>query len=329
MIRIGLVGCGAWGFNYIKTLGFIPEVKLQSVCDIKEESLHKARKNYPDIRTTADYRELLRDDQLDGVIIATPPHSHFSIAAEFLSQSKAVLVEKPCTLSYHEADTLIKLAEKNNTVLMVGHLMEYHPVVSKMQEHISQGRLGQLRYILLERTSLGKIRNDVSVHWDLTVHDLSMVRYLVNRNPRWVAAHGVSYQQPSIYDLVSIIMEFPGDLFVQIHANWISPIKKRQAVVSGDQMTLVFDDVQDTDKLQLIAHNCEITMPEFEKCLPLTNQCMHFVDCIKSKSAPRTGAADILWVIKATELVEQSLMSNGAKLCWDGNGETNVRDRDI
>lgn len=329
MIRIGLVGCGAWGFNYINTLCSIPEVKLQSICDIKEESLQKVRQNYPNTRTTTDYRELLNDDPLDGVIIATPPHSHFSIAAEFLSQNKAVLVEKPCTLSYHEADSLIKLAEKNNTVLMVGHLMEYHPVVFRMQDHISQGRLGQLRYILLERTSLGKIRNDVSVHWDLTVHDLSMVRYLVNRNPRWVSAHGVSYQQQNIYDLVIIIMEFPGDLFVQIHANWISPIKKRQAVIAGDQMTLVFDDVQDTDKLQLISHNSEITMPKFEKSLPLTNQCRHFVDCIKSQLSPRTGSADILWVIKATELVEQSLLNNGAKLWWDGNGETNVKDRDI
>lgn len=124
-------------------------------------------------------------------------------------------------------------------------------------------------------------------------------------------------------------MEFPGDLFVQIHANWISPIKKRQAVISGDQMTLVFDDVQDTDKLQLISHNSEITMPGFEKITPLTNQCRHFVDCIKTKSPPRTGSADILWVMKATELVEQSLLNDGAKLCWDWNGGKGVKDRDI
>jgi predicted dehydrogenase len=326
MVKIGLVGCGAWGFNYINTLCSIPEVNLQNICDIKKESLQKVKETYPNIRTTTDYRELLNDDHLDGVIIATPPHSHFSIAAEFLSQNKAVLVEKPCTLSYHEADTLIKLAEKNNTILMVGHLMEYHPVVFKIQDHISQGRLGQLRYIILERTSLGKICKDVSVYWDLTVHDLSMVRYLVNRNPRWVSAHGVSYQQQNIYDLVIITMEFPDDLLVQIYANWISPIKKRQAEFSGDQMTMVFDDVKDNDKLQLISKNGEISILKFEKSLPLTNQCMHFVDCIKSKSPPRTGSADILWVIKATELVEQSLLNNGAKLCWDGNGERNVKD---
>lgn len=326
MIRIGLIGCGAWGLNYINTLCSIPAVKLQNVCDLQERSLEKVRENYPDIGTTTNYRELLHADDLDGVIIATPPHSHFSIAAEFLSQNKAVLVEKPCTLSCHEADTLIKLAEQNNTILMVGHLMEYHPVVFKMQDHISQGQLGQLRYILLERTSLGKICNDVSVHWDLTVHDLSMVRYLVNKNPRWVAAHGVSYRQQDIYDLVIITMEFPDDLLVQIQANRISPIKKRHAEFSGDLMTMVFDDVKDSDKLQLISNNGEILMLKINKSLPLTNQCIHFVDCIKSKSPPRTGPADILWVIKVTELVEQSLLNNGAKLCWDGNGETNVKD---
>ncbi|TWH46537.1 putative dehydrogenase [Sporomusa sp. KB1] len=320
MIRTGLVGCGAWGFNYINTLCSIPEVKLQCICDIKEESLQKVRKTYPNIRTTTDYRELLNDDHLDGVIIATPPHSHFSIATEFLSQNKAVLVEKPCTVSYHEADTLIKLAEKNNSILMAGHLMEYHPAVLKMQEYISQGLPGRLRYILLERTSLGKNHNDVGVHWDLTVHDLSMVRCLVNSNPKWVSAHGVSYRQQNIYDLVIITMEFPDNLLVQFHANWISPIKKRQVVISGEQMTMVFDDVKDTDKLQLLSNSGEITMPGFEKNLPLTNQCMHFVDCIKTKSPPKTGSADIIWVIKAMDLAEQSLLHNGAKLSWDGNG---------
>ncbi|SMD08756.1 Gfo/Idh/MocA family protein [Sporomusa malonica] len=326
MVRVGLVGCGAWGFNYIRTLCSIPEAKIEYICDIKEESLQKAKKTHSGIKYTTDYRELLLDDQLDGIIIATSPHSHFTIAADFLSRNKAVLVEKPCTVSYHEADTLIRLAEKNNTILMAGHLMEYHPAVLKMQEYISQGLLGRLRYILLERTSLGKNQNDVGVHWDLTVHDLSMVRCLVNRNPKWVSAHGVSYRQQNIYDLVIVTMEFPDDLLVQFHANWITPIKKRQAVISGDQMTMVFDDVKDTDKLQLISNSGEITMPGFEKSLSLTNQCIHFVDCIKTKSPPKTGSADIIWVIKAMELAEQSLLHNGAKLCWGWNGGLDVKD---
>lgn len=324
MITIGLVGCGVWGFNYINTLCSIPEVEVQYICDIKEESLERVRKMYPNLRTTTDYRDLLNDKALNGVVIATPPHSHFSIAAEFLTQNKAALVEKPFTLSYHEADTLIKLAERNNTILMVGHLMEYHPVVLKMQDHISRGLLGQLRYLLLERTSLGNAHNDTNVHWDLAVHDLSMVRYLVNKNPDWVSAHGVSYLKPNIYDIVIITMEFPENLFVQTHTSWINPIKKRQAVISGEHMTMVFDDVKDTYKLQLISHNGEITMPKCEKKLPLTNQCMHFVECIKTKSSPRTGSADILWIIKVMDLVEQSLLNNGAKVYWDGNGSTDV-----
>jgi predicted dehydrogenase len=329
MVRIGLVGCGAWGFNYINTLCSLPAVKVQYICDLKEEVLEKVRKTYPHITTTTDYRKLLHDDYLDGVIIATPPQSHFSIAGDFLLQNKAVLVEKPCTLSYQEADSLVKLAAKNDAILMVGHLMEYHPVVLKLRDFITEGLLGQLRYILLERSSLGKGRNDVSVHWDLAVHDLSMVRYLVQKKPNWISAHGVSYQEQNIYDLVAITMEFPDDLLVQIHANWVSPIKKRETVILGDHMTMVFDDVQDTYKLRLVSHNGGITMPKLEKILPLSNQCLHFVDCMINKSSPRTGSEDILWVMKAIGLVEQSLLNNGAKIDWDGNGGADANDREI
>lgn len=325
MITIGLVGCGAWGLNYINTLISMPEVKIHYICDIEEESLKRVRSKCPSVRTTGDYRELLKDDSLDGVIIATPPKSHYTIAADFLSQKKALLVEKPFTLSYLEADTLIKLAKRNNTILMAGHLMEYHPVVVKMKDQVNQGLPGKLRYIFLERTSHGKIRNDVSVHWDLSVHDLSIIRYLVNRNPLWISAQGKSYIQQDILDLITVTMEFPDNLFVQIHANWVCPIKKRQAVISGDKMTFVFDDVLNDFKLQLISHDGDITLPKFDSTLPLTNQCKHFVECIKTNSPPITGSGDILWVIKAMELVEQSLLNNGARCCWNGDGGTGAK----
>ncbi|CUH95083.1 hypothetical protein P22_1152 [Propionispora sp. 2/2-37] len=329
MIKIGLVGCGTWGFNYIKTLCSIPEATIKYICDVKEESLQKAGKTNSSIKKTTDYHELLLDDQLDGVIITTPPQSHFPIAADFLSRKKAVLVEKPCTLSYHEADTLIKLAAKNNTVLMVGHLMEYHPAVLKMQEYINQGLLGRLRYILLERTGLGDLRHEVSVHWDLSVHDFSIVRYLVDQDPIWISAHGESYQQPNVYDLVIITMKFPGDLLVQIQTNCISLIKKRHAEISGEQMTMAFDDVKNTNGIQLISNTGEIATAKFEKELPLTKQCLHFLDCIKTKALPRTGSTDILWVIKATELAEQSFLNHGERLYWDWHGDISVNDREI
>lgn len=317
-MRIGLIGCGNWGFNYVRTLRSIPEARIEYICDLKEESLQKAGTTGFGIKSTTDYHELLLDDQLDGVIITTSPQSHFPIAADFLSRKKAVLVEKPCTLSYHEANTLSKLAAQNNAVLMVGHLMEYHPAVLKMQECINQGLLGRLRYILLERTGLGDIRNNVSVHWDLSVHDLSMVRYLIDQNPLWISAHGESYQHSQVYDLVIITMKFPGDLLVQIQTNCISLIKKRHAEISGEQMTMAFDDLKNTDEIQLIAHNGEVATAKFEKELPLTKQCLHFLDCIKTKALPRTGSSDILWVIKATELAEQSFLNHGERLCWDG-----------
>ncbi len=316
MAKLGLLGCGAWGFNYIHTLYSIPEVTIQSICDINEDSLRKVKKIYPNLRITTNYQELLNDASLDGVIIATPPHSHYSMASDFLSQNKAVLVEKPFTLSYHDAVTLIKLAQKKNTVLMAGHLLEYHPVVPKLERLMTQEHMGQLRYMFLERTDLGKIRDDVSVLWDLAVHDLSMVRYLLNKNPLWVAAQGERYCPHNHYDLVVITLGFPDNVFVQIQANWVCPIKRRQVVISGENMTLVFDDIKADYKLQLISHNGEITLPKCEKTLPLTNQCLHFVECIKTKSSPRTGSEDILWVLKVMDLVEQSLVNNGTRLTW-------------
>lgn len=316
-VKLGLLGCGAWGFNYIRTLYSIPEVTIQFICDINEESLKKVREVYPNLRITTNYQELLNDASLDGVIIATPPYSHYGLTTDFLSENKAVLVEKPFTLSYQEAISLTRLAKKSNTVLMAGHLLEYHPIVLKLAALMNQGQLGQLRYIFLERTNLGKIRDDVNVLWDLAVHDLSIVRYLINQNPLWVTAQGESYRPHKDYDLVIITLRFPDNLFVQIHANWVCPIKKRQVVIAGENMTLVFDDIKANDKLQLIAHSGGITLPEYEKTLPLTNQCLHFIDCIKNNSPPRTGAADILWVMKVLGLAEQSLFNNGVRLTWN------------
>lgn len=324
MTRIGLVGCGTWGGNYVATLCSIPEVEVRCVCDIKGESLQKIPKTYPDIKTVTDYHELLNDDLLDGVIIATPPETHYRIAADFLVHNKAVLVEKPCTLSYHEAVSLVKLAEIHNLILMVGHLMEYHQVVMKMQNDISQGLLGKWRYILLERSSLRKIQNNVSVHWDLAVHDLSMIRYLVNKDPQWVAAWGISCLQPGVYDLVLVTMEFPDGLFVQIRVNGMYPMKKREAVIAGAQMTMIFDDVKRNDKLQFITAKGAVTVAQFEENLPLTNQCRHFIDCIRTGAQPRSGPSDILWVMRAMDLVEQSLLKGGAKLYWDGKSDASV-----
>ena len=314
MIGIGLIGCGAWGFNYLKTFTEIPEAKIIYVCDPNEDILKEVNYIYPHIKATTNYQDLLEDNQLAGAVIATPPNTHFAIAANFLMRNKAVLLEKPVTLAYLETDRLIKLAQKNNTILMAGHIMEYNPAVIKLQDYISQGLLGELRYILLERASLGKVRSDVSVLWDLAVHDLSIVRYLVNQEPRWVSAHGESYLQDGIHDMITISLGFPNNLFVQLHSNWMYPLKRRQIVVAGGRTMAAIDDTKDDFKLQLIPYNGDITMPKLERTQPLTNQCKHFIDSIITGNEPRTGIRDIAWVMRVMDLIEQSLFSNSARL---------------
>lgn len=311
MIGLGLIGCGNWGFNYLNTLNSIPEAKILTVCDLNDDVLKKVKQFHPHLKTTKDCQDLLKDDELSGVIIATPPHTHFPIAVNCLERNKAVLVEKPITLSYSEAAELSTLAQKKNTLLMAGHLMEYHPVVMKLHEYVSQEILGKLRYILLDRTSLARIRSDVL--WDLAVHDVSIVRYLVNKNPVWVAAQGKSFLQDSIHDLITISMEFPDDLYVQIHANSLYPQKKRQTVVAGNKLVAILDDTRDDFKLTLIPYNGDITLPNLEKIPPLTVQCKHFIHCIQSDSVPRTGSGDITWVMKVMDLIEQSLLNNGLR----------------
>ncbi len=315
MIGIGLIGCGAWGFNYLKTLVSIPEVKILYVCDLKKQILDNVKTIYPHLKVTGNYRDLLDDDNVSGVIIATPPKSHYPLAANFLAGKKAVLLEKPVTHRYREAEELAQLARKNNTILMAGHLMEYHPVVKKLQECINKGLLGDLRYILLDRANLGKIRNDVSVLWDLAVHDLSIVRSLVNnQEPLWVSAQGANYLQEGIWDLITITMAFTGNLMVQIHANWMHPVKKRNVAVAGSKMMAFWDDTRDNNKLQIVSYNVDSITPELENTLPLTVQCRHFINCITTKTEPQTGLQDILWVMRLLDLSEQSLFSYGARL---------------
>lgn len=313
MVRIGLVGCGQWGLNYLKTFSTISAARITHVCDLNEVILREIKFLYPHTKTFTDYRYLMESNNLDGVIIATPPKLHFPIAAEFLLSKKAVLLEKPATLSYVDAKKLVELAQMNSVTLMVGHLMEYHPAVVQLHSYISQGMLGELRYILTKRAHLGSVRNDVSVLWDLAVHDLSIVRYLVNQEPLWVSAQGESYLKAGIQDLITITMGFSGNLFTQIHANWLYPLKQRQLVLAGDKMMAVMDDAKEDYKVKLIPFEGDLIMPRLEKTPPLTGQCLHFIECIKTHVEPKTGARDIFWVIRVMELIELSLASNSAR----------------
>lgn len=314
MIGIGLIGCGSWGFNYLKTLVSIPEVKILYVCDLKEQILDNVKLLYPHLRVTSRYQDLLEDDNVRGVIIATPPASHFSLAMKFLTGKRAVLVEKPVTYRFREAEELIQLARKNNSIVMAGHLMEYHPAVLKLKDCIGKGLLGDLRYILLERANLGKVRNDVSVLWDLAVHDLSIVRRLVDREPLWVSAQGGCFLQDGLCDMAAITIGFSGKLLAQIYVNWLYPVKKRQVAVAGNRMMAFWDDAGEKVKLQFVSYNEARIMTEIDNTPPLTCQCLHFLKCINTKTEPQTGLQDMSWVMKVLDLTEQSLFNNGARL---------------
>lgn len=319
MIGIGLIGCGSWGFNYLKTLASIPEAQILYVCDINEQILDNVKLLYPRLRVTQNYEDLLADSKVRGVIIATPPEEHFFLAVKFLVHKKAVLVEKPVANCLRETEEIIKVARLNKSILMAGHLMEYHPAVLKLQECIKKELLGDLRYILLERSNLGKVRSDVSVLRDLAVHDLSIVRRLVGREPLWVSTQGGYFLREGLCDMATITVGFTGNLLAQIHVNWLYPVKKRQVAVAGSRLMALWDDVGEV-KLQFVSYKEDRMTLQLDNTPPLTCQCRHFFSCIKSKAEPQTGLQDISWIMKVLDLSEQSLLKNGARVYFSHDG---------
>ena len=325
MIGIGIIGCGSWGFNYLKTLASISDAKILYVCDIKDRVLDKVRLLYPHLKVTKCYRDLLEDHDVRGVIIATPPESHFYLADKFLAGQKAVLVEKPVAHCLPKTKELMTVARRNNSILMAGHLMEYHPAVLKLQNYIDKGLLGDLRYILLERTNLGKVRNDVSVLWDLAVHDLSIIRRLVDREPLWVSTQGGYFLREDLCDMATITVGFHGNLLAQIHVNWLHPVKKRQVTVAGNKLMALWDDVGEA-RLQFVSYNKVRMATDYDNTPPLTCQCLHFLSCIKGKAEPQTGLHDISWVMKVLDLSEQSL-KKGARVYFSHAGDADESDK--
>jgi predicted dehydrogenase len=254
-----------------------------------------------------------------------------------LQAGKHVLVEKPFTLSLEQACLLFQIAEQRKRILMAGHVMEYHSSVLWLKQYLKQGHLGQLFYLCFNRGNLGRVRQDVSVVWDLAVHDLAMLRYLIEEEPVAISAFGGCYLQPGIFDVVFITVHFAGNVVAQVHASWLESCKTRQAVVIGKKQMIKFDDVTNQDKIRI--YDCGITsygdvletgsagyrfvprygdifLPAIPETEPLLQQCRHFVDCIYEDRGPVTGKPDTLWVTKAALLAEQSLRQGGSPLAF-------------
>lgn len=313
---VAVVGSGYWGKNLVRNFHALGA--LECVCDVKEEPLRKAELEYG-IRTSQDFEAILRDERIDAVAIAAPAVEHFELAKRALLAGKDVFVEKPLSLRASEGRELIDLAQARKLILMVGHILEYHPAINTLKKLIQEGELGRIQYIHSTRLNLGKLRTEENILWSFAPHDISAILYLLGETPTRIAAHGGSYLNPPIVDTTLSTLDFASGVKAHLFVSWLHPFKEQKLTIVGSQKMAVFDDLQPEQKLVLYSHHVSwldrkpvaardgaqaISIPEGE---PLCLECAHFLDSIRTRQCPRTDGESALRVLEILEACEQSL----------------------
>ena len=328
-IKVGTIGYGYWGPNLVRNFVENPGSEMVIVADIKKERLSTIKASYPQVMITKDYKDLFNQN-LDAVVIATPPQSHYILAKECLEHGLHVLVEKPITLKSQHAEKLIELSKKNNLVLMVGHTFEYNAAVHTLKNLIDSGELGQIYYVDAARLNLGLFQRDLNVLWDLAPHDISILLYILGRNPISVSAHGMPFVNEGIQDVVYMNMVFPDNILAHIHVSWLDPCKVRRVTVVGSKKMVVYNDIESLEKIRVYDKGVEkppytdtfgdfqlsyrygdVIIPNIRFSEPLQRECQHFLDCITNHSTPQSDGQVGLNVVKIIEAAQRSLNQNG------------------
>ncbi len=328
MINLAVVGAGAWGKNHIRVFSEIPDVHLKYICDQDPAKGLWIQKNYPQTKFVQTLDPILLDPEIKGVVVASSAVSHFSLAKEILMGDKDVLVEKPMALNVKEAEEMLKIAEERKRILMVGHLLIYHSVLDRLKEMVASGELGRVYYLYTQRVNLGVIRQDENALLSFAPHDLSVILYLLEEDPVRVTAHGESYIQKGIEDVVFLGLQFADGKMANIHLSWLDPHKLRRVTIVGSQKMVVFDDMETSEKLKIYDKGVknlsydtygeylslrfgDITIPNIKMVEPLRNEAEHFIQCMESRREPKTGGRDGLRVVKILMAAQESLKKKG------------------
>jgi len=322
---LALIGIGYWGKNLARNFNDLGA--LHTICDRQHEQLDKFKENYPEVEFVSDFRPLLQNPEIRQVAIAAPAAQHFKLAREALLADKDVFVEKPITMKSDEALELVHLAENKNRVLMVGHLLHYHPCVEKMKQVIQSGRVGKLHSITSHRMNLGAYRTEENALWNFAPHDVSVILSLVGGlEPEQVICTGGSYVTPGVEDQMVTLLQFPGNLHAHILSSWIHPFKEQKLSVIGSKGMLVFDDTKPWgEKLTLqeghiewidqkpLAVQKEVQNIDPEQAEPLKRECQHFLDCSINGTRPLTDGREGLLVTEVLEAADKSLKLGGVR----------------
>jgi predicted dehydrogenase len=321
-LRVGLVGLGYWGPNLARNLDDLPGIELAWICDRDEGALLRVEPRFPNARRTTTFEDLLTDESLDAVAIATPVVTHFELAREALVAGKHVFVEKPLALSSTLAEQLLALAEERGLVLMPGHLLLYHPGVRKLKKLIASDELGHFLYVYGNRQNLGQIRRDENALWSLGAHDLSVILHLVEEEPVEAWARGESFLNPGVEDVVFCFLRFPSGVVAHMHLSWLDPHKIRRMTVVGDRKMAVFDDMELERKVTVYDKGPEqradtwgewqtrtgdISIPKISNDEPLKLECEHFHALLRGEGDRLAAARDGLAVVRALEQLQASL----------------------
>jgi predicted dehydrogenase len=350
IIKVGVVGCGYWGPNLVRNLRQSPDCQLKVLCDESEARLNHMRRLHPDLATTHQYEDLLKDRELDAIVIATPVRYHYPMAKAALAVGKHVFVEKPMAHTEAEAEELVNVASNQNLILMVGHTFLFSPAVRRMKEIIDAGDIGEVQYISARRLNLGLFQKDINVAWDLAPHDISILLHLFDELPVSVSCQGSSHVTRGIEDVTMMYLTFRKNRCAFIQNSWLDPKKIRQMTVVGSQRMIVYDDTEPLEKLKIYDARVEVPphydsfaeftysyhygdayVPYIRQDEPLKLECQHFLECIRDGKMPITNGRLGLEVVRILEAANESLRRQGAALSlaalspWNnGDGRVNV-----
>lgn len=320
-IKLSVIGCGKWGINHVRTASGLLGENLISACDKDPKAAEKVKGVSASTVFHAGIEEILDDREVNSVVIATPAETHFEIAKMCLEHGKHVLVEKPITLYSGEAESLLKLAESKKLVLMVGHVLLYHPAVLKMKSMIEENIIGKVQYIYSNRLNLGTIRKEESILWSFAPHDISVIQFLLdNKKPDDVHAEGATFLQKDIEDTTLTYIRYPDNVHAHIYVSWLHPFKEQRLVVIGDRGMIVFEDSLKTEKLKYYKKGFSIVDGEIEKfdsdyevvnyenLQPLEEELKHFCECVEKGGTPRTDGLHAKEVLEILEKAQSKLM---------------------
>jgi len=321
-VRVGVVGLGYWGPNLARNFAALPGCELAWLCDASEAARERVAPTFPGARLTAELDNLLADPALDAVALATPVPAHAELAERVLRAGKHCFVEKPLAQSVADAERVVAAGEEAGRVLMVGHLLVFHPAVTRLKEIARSGELGDIHYIYSNRLNLGKLRADENALWSLGAHDVSVVLHLAEEEPSEVEARGESYMRPGIEDVVFCFLRFPSGLAAHLHLSWLDPHKERRFTIVGSRRMAAFDDMELERKVTIydkgfdedassygeyITRSGDIWSPRIPNREPLRLECEHFVRCVAEGRTPLTDGHAGLRVVRVLEALQERL----------------------